>query len=71
MARQPTWGNIDQRIGADLYGADLRDAQGISVSQVQDAKNWNSAFYSEDFLGKLGLDPDHNETLRQELDKMN
>ena len=55
--------------GADLRGADLRGVRGVSPDQVKSAKNWELAFYSADLLQALGLAPDHNEKLREEIEK--
>ena len=63
--------------GANFQGADLRDAnlqgtklfttRGLTARQVKAAKNWELAFYSDDFLKELGLPPDHNERVEKEL----
>ena len=45
---------------ASLQGADLRQARGLAVPQVKEAKNWESAVYSDE-LKELGLPPDNNE----------
>ncbi len=42
-------------------------AKGLTPSQVKEAKNWQLAFYSEDFVEKLGLPPDHNKTVKKKL----
>ncbi len=60
---------------ANLQGADLRyhigrKTMGLTASQVKLAKNWELALYSDDFLKKLGLKPDHNEKLMKKLDKL-
>jgi uncharacterized protein YjbI with pentapeptide repeats len=47
----------------DLEGADLREAEGLTLIQIQSAKNWERAFYSEWALRMLGLPTDHNESL--------
>jgi hypothetical protein len=52
---------------ANLQGADLREAEGLTASQVKKAKNWQLAFYGGDFIKKLGLPPDHNETVKKKL----
>ena len=52
---------------ADLSWVDLSGAKGATVSQVKAAKNWNLAFYSIDFLAELGLSPDHNKTVSENL----
>ncbi len=52
---------------ANLQGANLVGAIGLTASQVKAAKNWKLAFYSDDFLKKLGLPPDHNERLKEKL----
>ncbi len=53
--------------GADLTGADLRDGRDLTASQIKAAKNWELAFYSDDFLKKLRLPPDHNEKVKKKL----
>ena len=53
--------------GASLQGADLGGAKGLTASQVKKASRWNMAFYSDDFLRKLGLPDDHNKTLPDKL----
>ncbi len=53
--------------GANLQGATLDGAKGLTASQVKKAKNWKLAFYSDDFLKKLGLPPDHNERVKRKL----
>jgi len=40
---------------ADLKGADLRKAKGISRDQIYGAKNFQLALYSEDLLDPLKL----------------
>ena len=52
---------------ANLQGASIFIAKGLTVSQVKAAKNWELAFYSDDFLKELGLPPDHNKTLKKKL----
>ncbi len=52
---------------ADLQGAFLGGAEGLTASQIKAAKNWDLAFYSDDFLKKLRLPPDHNERLEKKL----
>ena len=42
----------------------------LTAPQVKKAKNWDMAFYSNDFLRKLGLPPTHNKTLPDKLDKI-
>ncbi len=55
---------------ANLQGANLSGAEGLTASQVKDAKNWDLAFYSDDFLKELGLLPDHNERVKKKLAEM-
>ncbi len=55
---------------ANLQRANLRGAVGLTASQIKNAKNWELAFYSHDFLGKLGLPPDHNERVKKKLAEM-
>jgi len=52
---------------ANLQGADLGGAKGLTVRQVEKAKNWNLAFYSAELLKELGLPTDHNERLKEKL----
>ncbi len=56
-------------IGANLQGASIFIAKGLTVSQVMAAKNWELAFYSDNLLGELGLRPHHNETVKKRLAK--
>ncbi len=53
--------------GANLQGATLVGAKRLTASQVKKAQNWKLAFSSDDFLKKLGLPPDHNETVKKKL----
>ncbi len=53
--------------GANLEGANLSGAEGLTASQVMAAYNWELAIYSDDFIKKLGLKPDHNETVKKKL----
>ncbi len=55
---------------ANLQEADLRLAQGLTASQLLEAKNWELAIYRDDFLKKLGLPPDHNERVKKKLADM-
>ncbi len=57
-------------VEANLQGANLVGAIGLTASQVKAAKNWKLAFYSDDFLKKLGLPPDHNEKVKKKLAEM-
>ncbi len=52
---------------ADLSKANLQGAKGLSPDQVKSARNWEYAFYAEDFLQQLGLPPDHNEKVLEEI----
>jgi len=52
---------------ANLQGAKLLTTRGLTALQVKAAKNWELAFYSNDFLKELGLPPDHNERVEKEL----
>jgi uncharacterized protein YjbI with pentapeptide repeats len=62
-------------VGALFQGADLNktrleeNIKDLSPSQVKTAKNWECAFYSEAILDRLGLPPDHNQTLRKEMEE--
>ena len=58
------------RIHANLQEAHLRLAKGRTVAQVMATKNWELAFYSDNFLKELPLKPDHNETLPNRLAKL-
>ncbi len=49
--------------GADLGGANLQGTVGLTAIQAKAANNWDSAFYSDDFLTELGLPSDHNQML--------
>ena len=52
---------------ANLQEAYLGGAEGLTASQVMAAYNWELAFYSDDFIKKLGLPRDHNERLEKKL----
>ena len=52
---------------AELQGANLGWARGLNAPQVKTAKNWELAIYSDDFLKKLGLKPNHNEMVKKRL----
>ena len=52
---------------AELQGANLGWARGLNAPQVKTAKNWELAIYSDDFLKKLGLKPNHNEMVNKRL----
>ncbi len=64
-------------VKANLQGANLREAnlqgtkllttRGLTARQVKAAKNWELAFYSDDFLKELGFPPDHNERVEKKL----
>lgn len=57
---------------ANLQGADLREVKAVTASQIKRARNWQLAFYSDDFVKELGLPTDHNETILKkfkEIDK--
>ncbi len=53
--------------GADLRWADLRGSNGLTASQVKEAKNWELALYNYHLLKELGLPPDHNERVEKKL----
>ena len=55
---------------ANLQGAYLREVKGVTASQIKQARNWELAFYSDDFLKELDLPADHNETLEEKLAKI-
>ncbi len=52
---------------ADLQEAYLGGAEGLTASQVMAAYNWELAFYTDNFIKKLGLKPDHNERVKKKL----
>ena len=52
---------------ANLRGAILRDVEGLTLSQLRFARDWDLAFYSEVMLGKLSLPYDHNDRVRGKL----
>ena len=56
--------------GASLQGADLREAKGVTASQIKQADNWELAFYYDHLLKELGLPADHNETVEKKLAEM-
>ncbi len=66
------WANLQEADlwRASLQGAYLREAEGLTASQVKTARNWELAFYGDDFLKELGLPPDHNETVKKKLAEM-
>ena len=60
---------------ANLQGADFRpfddqEPTELEPDQVKWALNWELAYYDDDFLPKLGLPPDHNDTLPQKLEEL-
>jgi uncharacterized protein YjbI with pentapeptide repeats len=40
---------------ANLEGLDLRYVENLTPEQVKAAKNWEKAYYSDEFKKKLGL----------------
>ena len=54
--------------GAELECADLRQTVGLTASQIQDAADWEKAFYDEERLKELGLGDDHNEKQEKECE---
>ncbi|MBD1844549.1 pentapeptide repeat-containing protein [Cyanobacteria bacterium FACHB-63] len=42
---------------ADLSGVDFEKAKNITPEQIKQAKNWNEAYYSDDFSKQLGITP--------------
>ncbi len=52
---------------ANLQWTSLGSAAGLIPSQIKEAKNWQLAFYSDDFLKELGLPANHNETVKKKL----
>lgn len=51
--------------GANLQEANLCEAKGLTTEQLQGAKNWVLAYYSQEVLDALGLPRDHNEQVRR------
>jgi uncharacterized protein YjbI with pentapeptide repeats len=49
--------------GANLHGANLEFAFGLTAKQIKTARNWKEAFYSADMLHQLKLPASHNEHL--------
>jgi uncharacterized protein YjbI with pentapeptide repeats len=62
-------------VGALFQGSDLSKAKleenvkDLSPFQIKAAKNWEYAYLSKGILETLGLPPDHNETLRKEIEE--
>jgi len=56
--------------GADLSMTNLLKAKYLNANQVKAARNWEGAFYSEEFLKQLGLPANHNETILLKLDEL-
>ena len=57
-------------LGADLNKAHLENnVKELSLSQIKTAKNWETAYYCRDILKGIGLPLDHNEILREEIEK--
>lgn len=54
---------------ADICWADFSFVEGLEPSQIKSAKNWESAYYSQEMLESLGLPPDHNEKLRKAIEQ--
>ena len=53
--------------GADLRGTNLRGARGLNQSRLSPAKYWELAIYAGDLLDRLGLPPEHNQSVRKRL----
>jgi hypothetical protein len=53
--------------GAIITHADFRITKGLTSSQILECKNWQIAFFDLDMLKQLGLPPDHNEKLEQQM----
>ena len=64
---EPADFSVRTMAGANLYGANLKSATGLSAKQVKAAKNWTEAFYGTEFLQQLGLPANHNEQLEVKL----
>ncbi len=54
-------------VSVNLQGANLQGTAGLTAIQVKAASNWDTAFYSDDFLTELGLPADHNQMLCSRL----
>ncbi len=54
---------------SNLTHADLREAKNLDPQKLKMADHWDEAFYDDDMLAALGLQPDHNKTLNEELKK--
>ncbi len=55
-------------LGANILRADLRDVKALFPSQIKTAKNWDTAFYSQEIIESLGLPADHNEKFGKNLE---
>ena len=53
--------------GGNLKFADLRQITGLTPGQVQSANAWNDALYDAGLLSSLGLEPNHNKKLEEQL----
>jgi Pentapeptide repeats (8 copies) len=47
--------------GANLDGTHFSETKGLTPEQVKQAKNWEKAFYDEEFCQELGLPPESKE----------
>jgi hypothetical protein len=57
-------------LGADLSKANVEDTvKDLSPYQIKAARNWENAFYGTVLLERLGLPPDHNESLEKQPEK--
>ena len=52
---------------ANLQKAVMAGTESLTTLQVKNARNWELAFYDDDFLGELGLPPDPNERVKKKL----
>lgn len=53
---------------AVLGCADLRGTEGLSASQIQEADDWNKAFYDKELVKELKLDDNHSKNLEKECE---
>lgn len=53
----------------DLTGTDFRGAFGLDPKQLENARNWDKAFYDDKMLKALGLPADHNDKLAEQRRK--
>lgn len=52
---------------ASIKHADLRVTKGLTKEMVQQAADWQMALYDDNLLKQLGLSPDHNQNVDEEM----